>query len=194
MIELDVNGKPHRIDPRSIEELARAITGPVPSGHGVCRVLVNGREMAESQPAQCDLATVRHVRVESAPFHEIASGAVAETSEWITRICGVLDSIANDYRFGNESQATGRLPNVADALQVLVHLLDGLRAHLPVASGRRTDFTDQWQAAQLELRDAIDDLARDLEAGDPVQLADRTGYTLPRKLSRFRELLAEIDA
>jgi hypothetical protein len=35
---------------------------------------------------------------------------------------------------------------------------------------------------------------QDLEQGDPERLADRTGYTLPRSLGRFRNVLAEISA
>ena len=194
MIQLEINGHPHTINPGTIEELESAITAPVPADHGVCRVVVDGHEMGESQLAQCDLAQVRHVRVESAPLREIAQNAVKETSDWIARICGVLESIANDYRLGRESDASGRLVHVADALQVLVHLLHGLHVHLPVDAQTHPEFGAQFEEAQCDLRDAIDGLAQDLEHNDPVVLADRLGYGLPRCLSRFQDLLKEAGA
>jgi hypothetical protein len=194
MIELEINGKPRTIHPTSMQELEAEIERPVPRDHGVCRLLVNDREIERRQLAEYDLASVRKVRIESAPLASIARNAVGETGEWIGRICGVLDSVAEDYRFGREAEANGRLANVIDALQVLVHLLGGIHAHAPIAADRRESFGKAWQEAELELRGAIDDIGRDLEAHDTVALADLTGYTLPRCLGRFGTLLEQVSA
>ncbi len=192
MIELDINGKPRTIHPTSMQELEAEIERPVPRDHGVCRLLVNGREIEPRQLAEYDLASVRQVRIESAPLASIARDAVGETREWIGRICGVLDSVAEDYRFGRDADANGRLANVIDALQVLVHLLGGIHAHAPIAAAERASFSKAWQEAEIELRAAIDGIGRDLEAHDTVALADLTGYTLPRCLGGFRTLLEQV--
>ena len=192
MIELEINGQPRTIHPTSMQELEAEIERPVPQDHGVCRLLVNGREIERRQLAEYDLASVRKVRIESAPLASIALGAVEETSDWIQRICGVLDSVAEDYRFGREADANGRLASVIDALQVLVHLLGGIHAHAPLAADQRDGFAKAWQGAEVELRSAIDDIGRNLEAHDSVGMADLTGYTLPRCLGRFRGLLEQV--
>ena len=192
MIELEINGTPHTIHPTSIQELAEQIARPMPRDHGVCRLLVNGREIEQRQLAEYDLASVRKVRVESAPLAQIAQGAVEETIEWIGRICGVLDSVAEDYRLGREGEGHSRLANVIDALQVLTHLLGGIHAHAPVEATRRGTFSAAWEQAEGELRTAIDDIGRDLEAQDYVGLADATGYVLPRCLAQFRALLEQV--
>jgi hypothetical protein len=194
MIELEVNGKPQTIDPSSMQELEEQIARPVPRDHGVCRLLVNGREIEQRQLAEYELASVRQVRIESAPLADIARGAVDETREWIGRICGVLDSVAEDYRFGREADANARLANVIDALQVLVHLLGGIHAHAPIAPSRRDAFDSEWVKAETELRRAIDDIARDLAAHDYVSLADIAGYALPRCLGQFGGLLERVRA
>ncbi len=191
MIELEVNGRPQQIEATSVDELERAIGRPVPPDHGVCRIVIDGREMSPSDLRPSEIAQVRHVRVESAPLRDIASNAVDETIDWIGRICGVLESIANDYRLGRESDATGRLPAVADALQVLVHLLHHMHNHLPVDSASLPNFKSDWEAAQIELRTHIDGLAEDLNVGDPISLSDRVGYAIPRSITRFRELLLQ---
>lgn len=193
MIELEVNGKPRTIHPTSMQELEAEIERPVPQDHGVCRLLVNGREIERRQLAEYDLASVRKVRIESAPLASIATNAVGETIEWIGRICGVLDSVAEDYRFGREADANGRLANVIDALHVLVHLLGGIHAYAPIAADQRGSFSKAWQDAEVELRATIDGIGRDLEAHDSVALADLTGYTLPRCLGRFRSLLEQVQ-
>jgi hypothetical protein len=192
MIELEINGKPRTIHPTSMQELESEIERPVPQDHAVCRLLVNGREIERRQLAEYDLANVRQVRIESAPLASIALGAVEETSEWIGRICGVLDSVAEDYRFGREADANGRLASVIDALQVLVHLLGGIHTHAPIAAPERDSFSTSWQDAEVELRSAIDDIGRLIEAHDGVGLADVTGYTLPRCLASFRTLLEQV--
>jgi hypothetical protein len=192
MIELEVNGKPRTIHPTTMQELEAELERPVPQDHGVCRLLVNGREIERRQLAEYDLASVRQVRIESAPLASIAQNAADETGEWIGRICGVLDSVAEDYRFGREADANGRLASVIDALQVLVHLLGGIHAHAPIAPAQRGAFSEAWLGAELELRSAVDDIGRDLEAHDAVALADVTGYTLPRCLGRFRSLLEQV--
>ena len=192
MIELEINGKPRTIHPTSMQELEAEIERPVPQDHGVCRLLVNGREIERRQLAEYDLASVRQVRIESAPLASIAQSAIEETAEWIGRICGVLDSVAEDYRLGREADANGRLANVIDALHVLVHLLGGIHAHAPIAAAQRHSFSKTWQDAEVALRAAIDGIGRDLEAHDTVALADLTGYTLPRCLGSFRDLLEQV--
>jgi len=192
MIELEFNGKPEPIEAASIDELEQAIQRPLPPDHAVYKILIDGKQMAPNELSPHELTRIRRVCVESAPLAEIAERSVDETIEWIGRICGVLDSIANDYRLGRDREATGRLPSVADALQVLVHLLYHIHAHLPIDSHRFPNFKSDWESAELELRDGIDGLAADLGLGDQIRLADRVGYTIPKSLKRFPELLEAV--
>ena len=54
MIELEVNGAGQRIEPGSIGELREQIQRTVPTGHGLCQLIVDGREtkiLTERDPA-----------------------------------------------------------------------------------------------------------------------------------------------
>jgi len=192
VIQIAGNGEQRRIDPRSTEQLRDAVLGEVPAGHGVARLRVNGQEFVADRWAELDLGQVREVELRSVPLRELAHGAIAETQDWISRICGVLESIAGDYRRGQEGDANGRLAAVSDALYVLTHLLCGIRAQGVDAS--RGDLSARWVAAEEELSAALDAMASDLTWRDPVALSDHTGYALPRTLQTFQDLLKELAA
>jgi hypothetical protein len=195
MIQLDVNGVTSAIDPQSVEELSRAILLPLPHDHGVARVWVDGHEVPGAEIDRCDIATARRISVESAPLCEIARDAVAETAEWIGRICRVLDSIAGDYRRGHDKKATERLVDVADALHVLAHLLHGIGAGLLRDLDPADGVASSWQHAYTALLASVEALASSLaqpSGGDPVAMADQVGYALPRCLSTFRDLLERV--
>jgi hypothetical protein len=95
---------------------------------------------------------------------------------------------------GQEKEGAQRLAAVSDALSVLMELLGGIRAFADVDPAQRAWVDERWPAAERELRGAIEGLVQDLQAGDPVQLADRSGYLLPSSLARFRELLERMRA
>ena len=193
MIELRINGETQRVDPGTMEELQHQIARHIPSEHGVCRLLVNGSETSDTRLGQLDLIGVRDVSVESAPLSSIAHDAVSGTVEWIGRICGVLDSIADDYRLGREAEGSNRLASAVDALQVLVNLLQGIRTHAPMQPTDRERMSEEWEQAERELNRVVEGLHVDLQSHDCVALADRTGYALPRCLERFRRLLGEVS-
>lgn len=195
MIQLDVNGVASTIDPQSIEELSRAILSPLPQDHGVTRVWVDGQELPGAQLDRCNLATARQISVESAPLAEIAKDAVAETTEWIGRICRVLDSIAGDYRRGHDRKATERLGEVADALHVLAHLLHGIGSGLIHGTDAGDGLEVSFNRAYAELLESVEAIVGNISlpsGGDPVVLADQVGYALPRCLSTFRYLLERV--
>jgi hypothetical protein len=194
MIAIHVNGAERTVTPHSIEELRAEVLGPIPADHGISLLRINGKEFIAERWAELELGQIRDVELRSAPLREMARAAVAETDEWITRICGVLESVSEDYRMGREQQASGRLPQVADALHVLAHLLHGIRAHVELDEPQRRRLDAQWQAAEAELSSAVDAMASDLVWRDPIALADRTGYALPRTLHSFQGLLKELGA
>ena len=193
MIELEVNGNTRTIEPATIDELRGAIAA-VPEGHTLFRVFVDGREVGVEQIRDLDLAAVRRVEVSSAPASEIARGAVGETTEWIDRICGVLRSVSADYRLGRDREANEKLVHVIDALQVLAHLLCGIQGNIDMETERRKRFDEDWTSALGELQQAVEAVVKDFERQDSIELADRSGYDLPRALETFRGLLGQIDA
>jgi hypothetical protein len=192
MIQIEINGERRGLAPTSMKELQDLLALAVPRGHGVCIFRVNGRDIADAELASFDLASVRGIEMRSEPLAEIARRSVRETREWIGRICGVLESISSDYRLGRETAGAGRLVQLVDALQVLVHLLEGIHAHMELGDEVRRRIAPQWAGAHSSLCEAIEGIASDLESGDAVQLADRTGYALPRCLGTFRELLGQL--
>jgi hypothetical protein len=137
---------------------------------------------------------IRRVQVVTESLVELAHQAIDGTRDWIGRICQVLDSVAGDYRMGREVDAAGRLVDVIDALQVLVGLLRGIHANLPLEGSKGARLDDSWTRAEIALRDSIEDLASDIEIGDPIRLADKTGYVIPRCLGSFRDLLKQVSA
>jgi hypothetical protein len=194
MIELQVNGRDETIEPSSVRDLHERIREAVPTGHGICRMAVNGREIGEPDLESHELADVRRVEVETQSLRDLAHQSIGETRDWISRICGVLDSVASDYRTGREQDGARRLVNVVDALQVLVPLLRGIHENLRLQEHENVGIDEPWARAELELRDSVEDLAGAIETGDPVRLADKTGYRIPRCLASFNELLGQIPS
>jgi hypothetical protein len=192
MVQLEVNGQRHAFAASSMEELVRRIDAEIAEGQVICALRVNGQEIAPSRLAEFDVAAVRSVEVQSAPPRVLAREAVGNTIEWIGRICEALESVSRDYRLGHERAATDRLASVIDALQVLVSLLGGIRQFLGLEGAARGELSARWTRAELELRESVEGLARDMQSGDPVQIADRTGYALPRSLRDFRGVLEDL--
>lgn len=192
MVQLDVNGQRHAVAPGSIEELGRAIDAEIADGQVICALRVNGQEIAPSRLAEFDVAAVRSVEVTSAAPEVLANSAVANTIEWIGRICEALESVSRDYRLGHARAGIDRLGSVIDALQVLVALLSGIRQFLRLDDAAQSARLARWTRAELALRESVEGLALDVERGDPVQIADRTGYALPRSLRDFRGILEDL--
>jgi len=193
MIELALNGEPQTIEPASMTELKDCLRRSVPDGHVICRLLVNELEIDESRIEDFALESIRSLDIQTAAPAELAQSSLPETREWIQRICGVLNSISEDYRLGREGEAANRLISVVDALQVLIGLLDAIHESLPEDAGIKPRLEKPWNEAVTDLEASVRGLMEDLEAGDPVRLADRTGYVLPRSLGRFRDVLGEIS-
>ena len=194
MIQLEINGTSHTIEAGSIQELRFAIQQHIPEGQVSCGIQINGIEIAEDRLDDFSTQSIRTVVVLTGRPADLAHESLGETQEWIGQICDVLDSIADDFRLGRDKSATGRLVTVADALQVLVSLLDGIHECIELDPAERAALEGSWKPAQEELQLSMQALVDDLESGDPVRLADRTGHQLPRSLTRFRDLLAEIRA
>lgn len=194
MIQFEINGARETVAPHSIADLQKHLRGNIPAGHVICVLSVNGLESTEDRLVDFDVASIRSIKVRTASPAELARDALGETRAWIDRICGVLESIAQDYRLGRESDGTDRLVSVLDALQVLVGLLGGIHDSLELDQATRARLEAPWREAEGELKLSVEGLMEDLTQGDPLRLADRTSYTLPRSLGRFREVLGEIPS
>ena len=189
MIQLEINAKHETIEPGSIKELRDRIQTTLPSGHVICRLHINGREIAESQLDEFSVGTIRDITVQSDTPQALARAALGETQEWIDRIRNALNVIANDYRLGRDKDGASRLITVIDALQVLVGLLQGIHSCIDLDPDTRRNLRDPWEQAEAQLKSSLEGLVEDLQTGDPVQIADRTAYALPRSLGRFQEIL-----
>ncbi len=194
MIQLVMNGLQRSIDPSSIEQLRHLISQVTPEGEVPCVVKVNGMEVSMDRVSEFDVESIRSIDVQTGNPATLARNSLPETQEWIGRICGVLASIAEDYRFGREREAASRLVGMVDALQVLVGLLGSIHSCLELGVAERASLDSTWKLAEEDLKSAISALVGDLEAGDPIRLADRAAHALPRSLDRFREILSEIPA
>ncbi len=189
MIELEVNGHRQNVEPSTTHELRTLVEKQLPSGHVIRRIDVNGGQFDEAKLEEVDLTRLKTVTVQSSSTSAVAHESLADTSEWIGRICGVLAEIAEDYRLGRTTQGTGRLVDVVDALQVLVPLLNGINEFIEIPEAERSEFECVWSEAEKGLCSSIEGLFEELKDADPVLLADRTGYTLPAALKRFQEVL-----
>jgi hypothetical protein len=192
MIELEINQTRRQVRPDSGKALRELVLGALPAGHLIQHLDVDGRKLEEGDLAGLDPAQLRSVRVSSASPAELALASLPEATDWIGRLCGVLESIARDYRSGREREAAGRLVDVLDALEVLTALLGRVHRFLEVEPRHREGFERAWRDAESELHRATQSLHDDLKSGDPVRLADRTGYTLPAALRRFAVLLEQL--
>jgi hypothetical protein len=192
MIELEINDDRRRVRPSSGKALRELVESSLPPGHMIAQLDVDGRSLEADDLARLDPEQLNRVRVRSASPGELARASLPESAEWISRMCGVLESIAHDYRTGRERDAAGRLVDVLDALQVLTALLGGIHRFLEIVPQHREGFDRAWRDAELELQRATQSLHDDLQSGDPVRLADRTGFTLPAALRRFAVLLEQL--
>jgi hypothetical protein len=189
MIDLEINGSRQLIDPPSTEELRELLKRSLGPGHLIQTLVVNGRAIDEEQLETFEVGTVRSVTVGSATPQTIARESLGEASDWITRIGGVLESVSEDFRVGKDQNGRARLTDVIEALQVLVSLLQGLRRFLELEPDRKTEFESRWLAAETALLEGVKGLFEELQSDDPVRLADLTGYTVPRALGQFQELM-----
>ena len=192
MIELEINDRAQRVRPESGRDLRELVERALPPGHQIQQLQVDGRNLDAGELGDLDPERLRSIRVRSASPEQMARESLPETAEWLGRMCGVLESIAGDYRTGREREAAGRLVDVLDALQVLTALLGGIRRFLDVSQEHRTGFEHAWREAENELQRATFELHADLQSGDPVRLADRTGWTMPAALRRFAVLLEQL--
>jgi hypothetical protein len=192
MIDLEINERAQRVRPESGKALRELVEGALPPGHVIGELCVDGRNVDADQLGELDPQRLRSVRVRSVSPEQVARASLPGTAEWLGRVCGVLESIARDYRTGRENEAATRLVDVIDALQVLTVLLGGIRRFLDVAPEHRRGFEQAWRDAEDELQRATLELHADLQGGDPVSLADRTGWTLPAALRRFAVLLEQL--
>jgi len=192
MIELEINQERRHVQPCSGKALRELVEGALPQGHLIQQLDVDGRSLDADDLALLDPQQLSRVSVRSASPAEMARQSLPETAEWISRMCGVLESLAHDYRTGRERHAAGRLVDVLDALQVLTALLGGIRRFLDVIPRHQEGFERAWSDAEAELHRATQSLHDELRRGDPVRLADRTGFTLPAALRRFAVLLEQL--
>ena len=194
MIKLEVNGVPHSIEPASIDELRNNLTSATPEGEVRCQLRVNGMEIAETRLDDFSIESILSIETTTARPSDLARQSVSDTADWIARICDVLSSVAEDYRLGRSHDAASRLVSVIDALQVLTGLLKGIHDFIPVDPTDRSEIEQSWKVAEEDLKRSISGLVEDIESGDPIRLADRTGHTLPRSLHSCREMLSRLPA
>jgi hypothetical protein len=189
MIDLEINGNRQVVNPPSSKELHDLLRKLLAPGHLIRTLNVNGRTIDEEELDEFAVESMHSVSVGSATPQAIARESLTEAADWIARIGGVLESIAEDFRIGKQQQGQSRLSDVVEALQVLVNLLQGIRRFLEVEPIRKSDFEGRWSGAEAALLENVKGLFAELEDGDPVRLADRTGYSLPRALTQFRDVL-----
>jgi hypothetical protein len=192
MIELEINDRAQRVRPESGKALRELVVGALPPGHVIGELRVDGRNVDAAELGELDPQRLQSIRVRSASPEQVARASLPGTTEWLGRVCSVLEAIAADYRTGREREAALRLVDAIDALQVLTALLGGIRRFLEVAPEHRRGFEQAWREAEEELQRATLELHADLQGGDPVRLADRTGWTMPAALRRFAVLLEQL--
>jgi hypothetical protein len=194
MIELEVNGRSERVEPGPIAALCERIERAVPDGHVLCSLWVDGAELSLEELRGLDPLGVRRVRITSAHPRDLARGALPEAIDFVARLRRALRMLASRYRDGAEAVARGELVEIADALHVLVPLLSGIRRHLEMSPAVEARVAPSWSGAESELARGVDDLLAAFESGDPVALADASGFALPRALGTFSALLKGLRA
>ena len=194
MIDLEINDRRRRIEPSTAKELRDLIARDLPAGHLIEQLSVNGRARDPEELEVMDLGGLASIAIRSSSPQQIARGSLDETVDWIGRICNRLEEISAQYRTGAEQEATGNLVEAIDALQVLAGLLSGIRRWVDVPAVHRARFEAQWEEAENSLQAETEALLGELEAGNPVELADRTGSGLPDTLRRFAVLLEQLRA
>jgi hypothetical protein len=194
VITLEINGKQQSLEAETIDDVLKRIRDAIPPTEVTCLIRVNGIEMSEDQLGDFSVSSIQTIEVQTANPGALARESLGETQQWIERICGVLSSIAADFRLGRDKEGANRLVTIVDALQVLVGLLQGIHTCLELEQGQRVALDRVWEEAEVDLKNSIASLLQDMENGDPVRLADSAGHTLPRSLGRFREILYGIHA
>jgi hypothetical protein len=192
MIELEINRQHQRVAPVTRKELRDLIDRELPAGHLIHEVSVNGQNLDPEEFDGIEIEGLESVRVTSSTPQQLARDSLVETVDWIGRICDALEDIAARYRVGDDQEGTRRLIEAVDALQVLAGLLGSIYRYIEVPQERRLHFEREWSEAESELRTATQELFADLQSGDPVRLADRTGYRMPQMLRRFAILLEQL--
>jgi hypothetical protein len=193
MMEIEINGSRRTLDPTSIDELRGYLSGALPTDEVICVLRVNGENVAEEDLRSYDVASIRNVEVQSARPETLARDAIPETIDWILRLCGMLRSLGEDYRCGRERQAAERLVSVADALQVLVGLLSGIREFAALNAATQGLVDGPWDTAERDLQLALDAFVSEFENGDSVRLADLLSHELPRILESFNFVLEKMS-
>lgn len=191
MMQVDVNGTRRDLDPGSIDELRGYLSGVVPPDEVICVLRVNGEEVSEEKLRTLNVPSIRTLEVRSAQPRALARSAVPEAIDWIRRLSGVVRSIAEDYRAGDERRAAERLVPVADALQVLVGLISGIR-EFGLDPPTESALAAPWEATVSDLRDTLDAFVKEYESGDSIRLADLLSHDLPDILERFVHLLESV--
>ena len=192
MIELEINDRRRQVQPASVKELRELIDRDLPAGHLIEQLSVNGRVLEPEELDVLELAGLASVAIRSSSPQQLARASLDETVEWISRICSALEDISSKYRTGDEQEGTRGLVDVIDALQVLAGLLSGIRRWIDVPQAHRSRFELEWDEIERALQNETVALHEELQAGDPVRLADRTGTGMPGVLRRFAVLLEQI--
>ncbi len=192
MIELEINDSRRDVEPGSTRELRDLIVDDLPAGHLIHQLSVNGRALDPEELDALDLDGLSSVAVRSSSPQQLARGSLDETIDWVSRICTALEEVAARYRNGSEQEGTRSLIEVIDALQVLMGLLSGIRRWIDVPGAHRARFEVEWSDSEASLQRETEALLAELQDGDPVVLADRTGSGVPAALRRFAVLLEQI--
>jgi hypothetical protein len=192
MMEIEINGSRRTLDPASIDELRGHMSGALPADEVICVLRLNGQDVSEEDLPTYDVASIRSLEIQTARPEALARDAIPETIDWIRRLCGMLRSLGDDYRSGRERDAVERLIPLADALQVMVGLLSGIREFAGLNPSTQAVVDGPWEAAEHELHLALDAVLSEFEKGDSVRLADLLSHELPRILERFNILLEKM--
>jgi hypothetical protein len=192
MIEIEINGSRRTLDPTSVDELRGYIDGALPTNEVICALRVNGEEAEHEDLGTRNLESIRNLEIQTARPETLARSAIPETVDWIRRVSELLSSIGEDFRYGREQEAAGRLVSATDALHVMAGLLSAIRQFTVSDPAIRESFEAAWATSESELRYAVDAMVADLEGGDPVRLADLLSHRLPKTLESFTTLLEKI--
>ncbi len=191
MMQVEVNGALRELEPGSIDELRGYLSGAVPADEVICVLRVNGEEMSEEDLLGVSVPTIRTLEVKSTRPQSLAQSAIPEAVEWMQRLSGVVRSVAEDYRIGEERRGAQRLVPVSDALQVLVGLLSGIR-EFGLDPATETALAGPWDDAVSSLRSTLDAFLTEFEGGDSIRMADLLGHDLPEVLDRFIHMLESV--
>ncbi len=192
MMEIEINGSRRTLDPTSIDELRGYMSGALPTEEVICVLRVNGQNVAEEHLGTYDVTSIRNLEIRTTRPEALARSAIPETIDWIHRLSKMLRSLGEDYRYGREREAADRLVPLVDALQVLVGLLSGIREFAGLNPATQALVDGPWDAAESELRLALNVFVSEFENGDSVRLSDLLSHELPRILESFNFLLEKM--